>query len=131
MKQTRTIAFVFTVTVCAAAAFVCPETSSALGRAAAKVCPTVTGAKWTLPTAPYTTGTKYDLQVHGKVTCRQAAAYAKTLVQRHVQTDKPFDGPKGWTCKAEASKSGRAYAGTCQPKRESFLPSDYFAWTVG
>ena len=130
MKKGRTIAFVSAFTICAVAAFIGPESGSALNGPG--VCPIVTGAEWTLPAAPYTTGTRYDLHVHGKITCRQAAGYVKTLVQRSVQTNKPFaGGPRGWTCKASASKTGRAYTGTCQPKSESFLPRDYFVWTVG
>ena len=132
MKHTRTIPFVFAATACVVATFVGPDSSSALSRAAATVCRPIIAAKWTEPTPPYKTGTKYDLSVHGNVTCRQAAGWVKTLVKRHVQNDKPFDGPRGWTCKAAASKTGQAYFGTCHPKREGgFLPRDYFDWTIG
>ncbi len=98
----------------------------------AGVCPVLSGVKWVLPYAPYTSGTKYDLHVNGKITCGQATPYVKKLVAMHVHTNVAFaGGPTGWTCKASASKTGLAYTGTCQPKSEGFLPHDYFVWTVG
>ena len=96
------------------------------------VCPQVAGVKWVAPYAPYPSGTTYDLHVKGKMTCAKAAGYIKKLVARHVRTNQAFaGGPSGWTCTASASKSGLAYTGTCNPKKESLDPSDYFTWTVG
>jgi len=96
------------------------------------VCPPVTGVKWVAPYAPHPSGTTYTVQVKGKMTCAKAVGYVKKLVARHVRTNQPFaGGPSGWTCKAQASKSGLAYVGTCNPKNESSLdPSDFFGWSV-
>ena len=53
------------------------------------------------------------------MTCAKAVGYVKKLVARHVRTNQPFaGGPSGWTCKAQASKSGLAYVGGCNPKKE-------------
>jgi hypothetical protein len=56
----------------------------------------------------------------------------KKVVVRSVKTGVQFAfGPAGWVCKANPSKTGRAYTGTCQPKSEGLVPTDYFGWTVG
>jgi hypothetical protein len=107
-------------------------TAATAAAASNGVCPQVTGVKWVAPYAPHPSGTAYDVHVKGKMTCAKAAGYIKKLVARHVRTNQAFaGGPSGWTCKAEASKSGLAYVGSCNPKKESFNPSDYFTWTVG
>jgi hypothetical protein len=132
MKHTLRIAALTAIT---AAVLALAGTASGSRSVPAKSgkCPIVTGHKWILPYAPYTSGTQYDLSVHGnKITCKQAAGYVQKLVTQHVHTGVAFSGgPPGWTCKASPSKTGLAYFGTCQPKSEGFLPADYFAWTVG
>ena len=51
-------------------AFAGTATGSKSNRGAG-VCPVLSGVKWVLPYAPYTSGTKYDLHVHGKITCQE------------------------------------------------------------
>ena len=131
MNRVRIIVL-FSLAACAVFWSAGIATTATASAASNGVCPQVTGVKWVAPYAPHPSGTLYDVHVKGTMTCDKAAGYVTKLVAHHVRTNHRFaGGPSGWTCTASASENGLAYTGTCNPKKETFNPRDYFTWTVG
>jgi hypothetical protein len=106
-----------------------PAASAATG---AGVCPQIPApVPWQLPYSPYTTGTKYDVQVHG-YSCAKADGYIRKLVTHSVSHGYPAlvsGGPHGWRCTGSRSKRGLAYTGMCT--KSLGFSGPWFSWTVG
>lgn len=107
-------------------------------------CPALVATPWQLPYPPYTKGDKYDVTAH-QFSCGQVDHYVKILTANKVVNPQPSlvppstppstvkGGPKGFSCRSIADKSGRAYDGGCYTYSNGLANMDkpWFAWTVG
>lgn len=104
-------------------------------------CPSIVATPWQAPYPPYPKGDKYDVTVN-KYSCTEADHYVRILTANKVFKTPSFmvpppsnvkGGPKSWTCRSLADKSGRAYDGECATYKAGLVNQEkpWFAWTVG
>ena len=95
----------------------------------AKVCKTITGPRWTVPSGHESvSGRRYEIGVLD-FSCANATRWVKRFYVRRSSGSKTrlSGGPAGYNCRSSAPKGLKVYQGACKKKRgRSILAA--FAW---